>query len=61
MSAEEFCSHGVPFFTLNPQCLECQLVWHEDMLRFARDRVVYHEKQLEMITSYRDKLLGESK
>jgi hypothetical protein len=30
-------------------CLECDRVWHEEMLRVARERVTFHEAKLREI------------
>jgi len=42
----ELCGHGLRMFSPVQPCLECDRVWHEEMLRVARERVAFHEAKL---------------
>jgi hypothetical protein len=56
VNAETHCSHNKLY---NAACLECELVWHEDQLRAAQERVEHHRHMLEIITSLRDAINQE--
>ena len=45
----ELCGHGLRMFSPVQPCLECDRVWHEEMLRVALARAAFHETKLREI------------
>ena len=41
------CSHGVRLYgSPAPECRECEIVWHREGLKHARQSVEFHERKL---------------
>jgi hypothetical protein len=53
VSPDDYCSHGRRLYGRNADCLECDIVWHEEMLNAAKERVRHHERMLEIISKLR--------
>ena len=43
----DHCSHGVPLYgSPAPECRECEIVWHREGLKHARQSVEFHKREL---------------
>ena len=53
------CVHGISLRgDPVPDCLECDLVWHEHMLAVAQEQVRHHAAIIETLTNLRDTRSG---